>query len=81
VAQLVYIESEYGTVAEVEINVDIRFGYPVTTEAVFEGGVAEIGKTRGLQDYQEGTGAAPSTGVPKVASRRLATSGKSARPN
>jgi len=52
--QLVYIELESGTVAEVEINVNIGFGYQVTTEAVFERGVAEIGRTSGLKTWQDG---------------------------
>jgi myo-inositol 2-dehydrogenase / D-chiro-inositol 1-dehydrogenase len=53
--QLVYLEFESGAVAEVEINVNIRFGYQVTTEAVFEDGVAEIGRTGGLTRWQQGT--------------------------
>lgn len=52
--QLVTLEFESGTIAEVEINVNMRFGYQVTTEAVFENGVAEIGKTAGLQTWQAG---------------------------
>jgi myo-inositol 2-dehydrogenase/D-chiro-inositol 1-dehydrogenase len=52
--QLVYIELASGTVAEVEINVNIQFGYQVTTEAVFERGVAEIGKTTGMKTWQDG---------------------------
>ncbi|GAB3402847.1 Gfo/Idh/MocA family oxidoreductase [Schumannella luteola] len=52
--QLVYLEFESGTVAEVEINVNMKFGYQVTTEAVFENGVAEIGKTAGLKQWHEG---------------------------
>jgi myo-inositol 2-dehydrogenase/D-chiro-inositol 1-dehydrogenase len=52
--QLVYIELESGTVAEVEINVNVQFGYQVTTEAVFERGVAEIGKAAGLRTWQNG---------------------------
>jgi myo-inositol 2-dehydrogenase/D-chiro-inositol 1-dehydrogenase len=52
--QLVYIELASGTVAEVEINVNARFGYQVTTEAVFERGIAEIGKTAGMKTWKDG---------------------------
>jgi myo-inositol 2-dehydrogenase/D-chiro-inositol 1-dehydrogenase len=52
--QLVYIELESGAVAEVEINVNAHFGYQVSTEAVFERGVAEIGRTGGLRLWQDG---------------------------
>ncbi|WP_244209411.1 Gfo/Idh/MocA family protein [Rathayibacter festucae] len=43
---LLYTES--GILADVEMNVNVRFGYEVTTEAVFEQGIANIGATRGL---------------------------------
>jgi len=34
--------------------VNIQFGYQVKTEAVFEKGVAEIGRTAGLTRWQDG---------------------------
>jgi myo-inositol 2-dehydrogenase / D-chiro-inositol 1-dehydrogenase len=43
---LLYTES--GVLADVEMNVNVRFGYQVTTEAVFEQGIANIGATRGI---------------------------------
>ena len=52
--QLVYIELESGAIADVEINVNAQFGYQVATEAVFERGVAEIGRTAGLKLWQGG---------------------------
>lgn len=52
--QLVMIELASGAVAIVEINVNIQFGYQVTTEAVFERGVVEIGKTTGLKLWADG---------------------------
>ena len=52
--QLVVVELASGVVAIVEINVNIQFGYQVTTEAVFERGVAEIGKTAGLKRWTDG---------------------------
>ena len=52
--QLVLIELGSGAIATVEINVNVQFGYQVTTEAVMERGVAEIGKTAGLKDWRDG---------------------------
>lgn len=52
--QLVTIELGSGVIAEVEISVNIGFGYQVTTEAVFEQGVAEIGRTAGLTTWKGG---------------------------
>jgi myo-inositol 2-dehydrogenase/D-chiro-inositol 1-dehydrogenase len=52
--QLVIIELASGAVAIVEINVNMQFGYQVTTEAVFERGVAEIGKSAGLKLWADG---------------------------
>jgi myo-inositol 2-dehydrogenase/D-chiro-inositol 1-dehydrogenase len=52
--QLVVIELASGALGIVEINVNIQFGYQVTTEAVFERGVVEIGKTAGLKLWTEG---------------------------
>lgn len=51
--QLVVIELASGALAIVEINVNIQFGYQVTTEAVFERGVAEIGRTAGLKLWKD----------------------------
>lgn len=52
--QLVIFETESGVLADVEINVNVQFGYQVTTAAVFERGIAEIGKTAGLVRWQDG---------------------------
>lgn len=52
--QLVLIELASGALATVEINVNLQFGYQVTTQAVFERGVAEIGRTGGLERWQDG---------------------------
>ena len=52
--QLVFIELESGAIASVEINVNVQFGYQVTTEAVMERGIAEIGKTAGLKVWRDG---------------------------
>lgn len=52
--QLVVIELASGVVAIVEINVNVGFGYQVTTEAVFERGIAEIGRTAGLTVWKDG---------------------------
>ena len=49
-----FIELESGVLAAVEINVNAQFGYQVTTEAVLERGVAEIGRTAGLDVWQDG---------------------------
>jgi len=51
--QLVLVELESGTIASVEINVNVQFGYQVTTEAVMERGVAEIGRTAGLKVWRD----------------------------
>jgi myo-inositol 2-dehydrogenase / D-chiro-inositol 1-dehydrogenase len=52
--QLVLIELASGVIATVEINVNVRFGYQVTTEAVFEHGIAETGRTSGLTQWKDG---------------------------
>jgi myo-inositol 2-dehydrogenase / D-chiro-inositol 1-dehydrogenase len=52
--QLVLIELSSGVIASVEMNVNAQFGYQVTTEAVFERGVAQIGRTAGLTQWREG---------------------------
>jgi len=51
--QLILFETASGVLADVEINVNVQFGYQVTTEAVFEKGIAEIGKTAGLKRWQD----------------------------
>jgi myo-inositol 2-dehydrogenase/D-chiro-inositol 1-dehydrogenase len=45
---LVLLHTESGILADVEMNVNVGFGYQVTTEAVFEQGIASIGATRGI---------------------------------
>jgi len=51
---LVLLETEAGVVADVEMNVSGRFGYQVKTEAVFQNGIVEIGRTSGLTLWQNG---------------------------
>jgi len=45
---LALLETENGVLATVEMNVSVQFGYQVRTEAIFEKGLAEIGRTSGL---------------------------------
>ena len=52
--QLILVETQSGVLADIEINVNAHFGYQVRTEAVFERGVAEIGRTAGLAEYSAG---------------------------
>jgi myo-inositol 2-dehydrogenase/D-chiro-inositol 1-dehydrogenase len=52
--QIVIVETESGVLATIEINVNVQFGYQVTTDAVFESGVAEIGRTAGLKLFKDG---------------------------
>lgn len=52
--QLVIMELASGALATVEINVNIQLGYQVTTQAVLERGVAEIGRTGGIVRWQDG---------------------------
>jgi len=49
---LLYTES--GVLANVEMNVSVQFGYQVKTEAIFEKGIAEIGRTAGMTQWQDG---------------------------
>lgn len=42
---LALLETESGVLATVEMNVSVQFGYQVRTEAIFEKGLAEIGRT------------------------------------
>ncbi|MEQ6901841.1 Gfo/Idh/MocA family oxidoreductase [Nocardioides sp. YIM 152588] len=51
---LAFLETETGVVADVEMNVSVRFGYQVKTEAVFESGIAEIGRTAGTTVWHDG---------------------------
>ncbi|HMR50525.1 MAG TPA: Gfo/Idh/MocA family oxidoreductase [Arachnia sp.] len=51
---VVLMELANGVLAEVEMNVSAQFGYQVTTEAVFERGIARIGQPAGLQLWAEG---------------------------
>ena len=46
---LALFETESGVLANVEMNVNVRFGYQVKTEAVFENGIADIGRVGGLE--------------------------------
>lgn len=52
---VVILELESGLLADVEMNVSAQFGYQVTTEAVFERGIARIGQPSGMQVWTEGT--------------------------
>lgn len=45
---LALLETESGVLATVEMNVSVQFGYQVRTEAVFEKGLAEIGRTSNM---------------------------------
>jgi myo-inositol 2-dehydrogenase/D-chiro-inositol 1-dehydrogenase len=51
---LVLVETESGVTAVIEMNVSIQFGYQVITEAVFQSGVAEIGRTQSMNIWQDG---------------------------
>lgn len=48
---LVLIELENGVLVDVEMNVYMKFGYQVGTEAVFQSGIARIGQPSGLQRW------------------------------
>jgi len=50
---LVLLETESGVLADVEMNVSVQFGYQVLTEAVFERGIAEIGRTSGMTTWSD----------------------------
>lgn len=50
---LLYTES--GVLANVEMNVSVQFGYQVKTEAIFQKGIAEIGRSAGLNLWQDGS--------------------------
>ena len=51
---LVIMELENGVLVDVEMNVNVQFGYQVATEAVFEKGLARIGQPSGLQRWTDG---------------------------
>ena len=51
---LVLMELENGVLVDLEMNVSIQFGYQVTTEAVFDSGIARIGEAHGLQLWHQG---------------------------
>lgn len=51
---LVLLQLGSGVLADVEINVNAGFGYQVRTEAVFERGTAEIGRTSGMTTRRDG---------------------------
>lgn len=51
---LVLMTLENGVLIDVEMNVSVQFGYQVTTEAVFERGIARIGQPSGMQRWQDG---------------------------
>lgn len=57
--QIVLLELESGALAIVEINVNQQFGYQVKTEASFERGVVEIGRTAGMSVWQDARLATP----------------------
>ncbi len=52
--QFVLFTTESGTMAIVEINVNAQFGYQVTTDAVFESGVAYIGRETAMNVVSAG---------------------------
>ena len=51
---LVLLETESGVIATVEMNVSVQFGYQVITEAVFQRGVSEIGRSNGMTTWEAG---------------------------
>jgi myo-inositol 2-dehydrogenase / D-chiro-inositol 1-dehydrogenase len=51
---LVLLETASGVLVDVEMNVSGGFGYQVKTEAVFEKGIAEIGRTAGMTRWEAG---------------------------
>lgn len=52
---LVIVELADGVLVDVEMNVSVAFGYQVTTEAVFESGVARIGEAQGMTRMHAGS--------------------------
>lgn len=51
---LVLLKTKSEVLATVEMNVSVKFGYEVKTEAVFENGIAEIGRTSGMTTWFNG---------------------------
>lgn len=51
---LVLLKTKSEVLATVEMNVSVKFGYEVKTEAVFENGIAEIGRTNGMTTWFNG---------------------------
>lgn len=51
---LVLLELANGVLANIEMSVNIQFGYQVRTEAVFESGAALIGQPAGVQQWRDG---------------------------
>lgn len=51
---LVLLKTNSEVLATVEMNVSVKFGYEVKTEAVFENGIAEIGRTNGMTTWFNG---------------------------
>ncbi len=51
---LVLLETESGVIATVEMYVSVQFGYQVITEAVFQRGVSEIGRSNGMTTWEAG---------------------------
>ncbi|BDS51035.1 Gfo/Idh/MocA family protein [Rhodoluna lacicola] len=51
---LVLLETESEVLATVEMNVSVGFGYQVKTEAVFESGIADIGRAAGMEIAYDG---------------------------
>lgn len=51
---LAFLETADGVIADVEMNVSVRFGYQVKTEAVFENGIVEIGRSSGTNVFSDG---------------------------
>lgn len=52
---LVLMELDNGVLVDVEMNVSVRFGYQVATEAVMADGIARIGQPSGVQVWQDAT--------------------------
>lgn len=50
---LALLETESGVLATVEMNVSVQFGYQVRTEAIFEKGLAEIGRTSDMITHSD----------------------------
>jgi len=51
---LALLQTDNDVLATVEMNVSVLFGYQVKTEAVFQKGIAEIGRTAGMNTFFEG---------------------------